>query len=178
MEATTHTALGKTHSEASAREKLLPPGVLQEESKLGTQDAAATEAELSSISQAELSASHNPERTLVAIAAVDYGMDGDLLIRSLLDALSAAASIPEQETAYDPIFKEMDVRLSTTATIAPPSMRHMDGKYRANQLEILTASNPASFHEMILRRRGASLFRTDGVRTTQIVYFLTQRVTC
>ena len=33
-------------------------------------------------------------------------------------------------------------------------MRRTDGKYRANQLEILTASSPATFHDMILRRRG------------------------
>ena len=88
----------------------------------------------------------------MALAAVDYGMDGSLLVNSLLDALTEAAS-SQPSTTFDPIFKAKPT-LSSTKVIAPPSMRRTDGKYRANQLEILTAANPATFHDMILRRRG------------------------
>eukprot|EP01043_Picozoa_sp_COSAG02_P019746 COSAG02_NODE_961_length_15629_cov_2.747650_7_plen_158_part_00 len=155
MAAKTRAANDEARSRIKTQEKLLPPGVLHEESTLGTQDAAATEAELNALSQTELSASHDPERILASVMAVDYGEDGDLLIRSLLSALSTAANTPEQEITYDPIFKHKDLQLSSTKTIAlSPNMRRTDGKYRANQLEILTASNPASFHNMILRRRG------------------------
>ena len=140
------------HSQNTTQEKLLPPGVLQAESSLGYQDAMATEAELGALARTELSAAQNPERVLVALAAVDYGMDGSLLVNSLLDALTEAAS-SQPSTTFDPIFKAKPT-LSSTKVIAPPSMRRTDGKYRANQLEILTAANPATFHDMILRRRG------------------------
>ena len=69
---TSRAASDKMRSQVSTQEKLLPPGVLQEESTLGTQDAAATEAELSALSKAELSASHDPERMLISIAGQSH----------------------------------------------------------------------------------------------------------
>lgn len=146
---------------ANRHDTLLPAGVLDQEAGSSMQEAAAAEAELKAMSTAEATDSDAPAKQIAALAALDFGNDERLIISSLYDALTAAQlAIQEPEhpahdstSQIDPIFKENSPNLATGKLINIPKMNQYDGKYRAHQLELLTASNPAALYEVILRRR-------------------------
>jgi hypothetical protein len=91
------------------------------------------------------------------MSTIQYGTDGALTIDSLHAAMTIATSTSNDSVPRDTVFKDVVPTLSTTRQISAPNMRRTDGKYRANQIEILTASTPAAFHEMNLRRRDMCL---------------------
>eukprot|EP01043_Picozoa_sp_COSAG02_P037392 COSAG02_NODE_2801_length_8003_cov_5.731655_5_plen_197_part_00 len=94
----------------------------------------------------------DPRDTLTSLSVCDFGDDGRLLIGTLHDALTDMNR--RKGTAHvDAVFGTPPPELSDATSITAPTMRRIDGKYRANQLSIMAANTPSTFYDMLLQRR-------------------------